>query len=137
MSDIASIASDAVSAYQRTLGTISNNIANAATPGYSRQEVTLAANPVSKVGSVYLGTGVSVEGIKRQYDAFVEANYRNSNSDLLSQEPMVNYTNRIVNVMGSDSMGLSSAMDQFFNTNLQFITILFSVNVFLIQTYHI
>ena len=116
MSDIASIASDAVSAYQRTLGTISNNIANAATPGYSRQEVTLAANPVSKVGSVYLGTGVSVEGIKRQYDSFVEANYRNSNSDLLSQEPMVTYTNRVVDVLGSDSMGLSSALDQFFNS---------------------
>lgn len=116
MSDIASIASDAVSAYQRTLGTISNNIANAATPGYSRQEVTLAANPVTKVGSVYLGTGVSVEGVKRQYDSFVEANYRNSNSDLLSQEPMVNYTNRIVDVLGSDGMGLSSALDQFFNS---------------------
>lgn len=115
MSEIASIASDAVSAYQRTLGTISNNIANAATPGYSRQEVTLAANPVSKVGNVYMGTGVSVEGVKRQYDSFVEANYRNSNSDLLSQEPMVNYTNRIVDVLGSDNMGLSSALDQFFN----------------------
>ena len=115
MSDIASIASDAVSAYQRTLGTISNNIANAATPGYSRQEVTLSANPVSKVGNVFLGTGVAVEGIKRQYDSFVEANYRNSNSDLLSQEPMVTYTNRIVDVLGSDGMGLSSALDQFFN----------------------
>ena len=63
MSDIASIASDAVSAYQRTLGTISNNIANASTPGYSRQEVTLSANPVSKAGNVFLGTGVAVEGI--------------------------------------------------------------------------
>ena len=116
MADIASIASDAVSAYQRTLGTISNNIANAATPGYSRQEVTLAANPVSKLGSVYLGTGVQVAGIKRQYDSFVEANYRNSNSDLLSQEPMVTYTNRVVDVLGSESMGLSSALDQFFNS---------------------
>ncbi len=116
MSDIASIASDAVSAYQRTLGTISNNIANAATPGYSRQEVSLSANPVSKVGNVYMGSGVSVAGIKRQYDSFVEANYRNSNSDLLSQEPMVNYTNRIVDVLGSEGMGLSSALDQFFNS---------------------
>lgn len=116
MADIASIASDAVSAYQRTLGTISNNIANAATPGYSRQEVTLSANPVSKVGNVFLGTGVAVEGIKRQYDSFVEANYRNSNSDLLSQEPMVTYTNRVVDVLGSENMGLSGALDQFFNS---------------------
>ena len=116
MSDIASIASGAVSVYQRALGTISNNIANAATPGYSRQEITLEANPLSRVGTTFLGTGVSAEAVKRQYDAFVEANYRNSNSDLLSQEPMVSYTNRVVDVLGSDSMGLSSALDQFFNS---------------------
>ena len=116
MSDIASIASGAVAAYQRALGTVSNNIANAATPGYARQVSTLEANPIAKMGNLFMGTGVNVTSISRAYDSFVEANYRNSNSDLLSQEPMVNYTNRIVDVMGSDSMGLSSAMDQFFNT---------------------
>ncbi len=116
MGDIASIASSAVSAYQRALGTVSNNIANASTTGYARQVSTLEANPVSKMGNIFMGTGVAATGISRAYDSFVEANYRNSNSDLLSQEPMVNYTNRIVDVMGSDSMGLSSALDQFFNT---------------------
>ena len=115
MSDIASVASGAVAAYQRALGTVSNNIANASTPGYARQVSTLEANPIAKMGNLFMGTGVNVTAISRAYDSFVEANYRNSNSDLLSQEPMVNYTNRIVDVMGSDSMGLSSAMDQFFN----------------------
>ena len=94
MSDFVSVASNAVSAYQRSLGTISNNIANVATDGYSRQEVVLVANPVAKVGNTYLGTGVMVDRIQRQYDTFVESNLRSSNSDLLSQEPMVNYANR-------------------------------------------
>jgi flagellar hook-associated protein FlgK len=116
MPDISSIASGAVVAYQRALGTVSNNIANAATEGYSRQVTTLEANPVSRVGQIYFGNGVAATGVTRAYDSFIEANYRNSNSDLLSQEPMVNYTNRIVDVMGSDSMGLSGALDQFFNT---------------------
>jgi len=116
MPDISSIASGAVVAYQRALGTVSNNIANAATEGYSRQVTTLEANPVSRVGQIYFGNGVAATGVSRAYDSFIEANYRNSNSDLLSQEPMVNYTNRIVDVMGSDSMGLSGALDQFFNT---------------------
>lgn len=116
MPDISSIASGAVVAYQRALGTVSNNIANASTVGYSRQVTTLEANPVSRVGQIYFGNGVAATGVSRAYDSFIEANYRNSNSDLLSQEPMVNYTNRIVDVMGSDSMGLSSALDQFFNT---------------------
>jgi len=115
MTDLVSVASNAVQSYQRALGTVSNNIANVSTDGYSRQEVILAANPVAKVGTVYLGTGVTVDGIKRQYDAFAEANMRNSNSDLASQEPMVNYANRVIDIMGSTSMGLSGALDQFFN----------------------
>ena len=116
MTDLVSVASNAVSSYQRALGTISNNIANVATDGYSRQEVVLQANPVAKVGNTYLGTGVTVDRIQRQYDTFVEANLRSSNSDLLSQEPMVNYANRVIDVMGGPSMGLSSALDQFFGS---------------------
>ena len=116
MTDLVGVASNAVSSYQRALGTISNNIANVATDGYSRQEVVLQANPVAKVGNTYLGTGVTVDRIQRQYDTFVEANLRNSNSDLLSQEPMVNYANRVIDVMGGPSMGLSSALDQFFGS---------------------
>jgi flagellar hook-associated protein FlgK len=115
MTDLVSVASNAVQSYQRALGTVSNNIANVSTEGYSRQDVTLAANPVAKVGTVFLGTGVTVDGIKRQYDSFVESNMRNSNSDLASQEPMVNFANRVIDIMGSTSMGLSSALDQFFS----------------------
>ena len=115
MTDLVSVASNAVQSYQRALGTVSNNIANVSTDGYSRQEVVLAANPVAKVGTVYLGTGVTVDTVKRQYDTFAEANLRNSNSELTSQEPMVNYANRVIDIMGSSSMGLSGALDQFFN----------------------
>ena len=82
MSDLVALAGNAVAAYQRALGTVSNNIANVATEGYSRQEIDLRANPVSKLGNIYLGTGVIVNGVKRQYDGFTEANLRTSNSDL-------------------------------------------------------
>ena len=117
MTDIVSIASNAVASYQRALATVSNNIANVSTEGYSRQEVVLQANPTAQVGNVYLGTGVMIDRVKRQYDTFAELNLRNSNSDLASQEPMVNYANRVIDIMGSDSMGLSSALDKFFNTS--------------------
>jgi flagellar hook-associated protein FlgK len=116
MTDLVSVASNAVASYQRALGTISNNIANVATDGYSRQEVVLQANPVAKVGNTYMGTGVTVDRLQRQYDTFVESNLRSSNSDLLSQEPMVTYANRVIDIMGGPSMGLSSALDQFFGS---------------------
>jgi hypothetical protein len=116
MSDIAGIAANAVSAYQNALSTVSNNIANVATDGYSRQDVALSALPVTKIGGLFLGSGVAIDNVKRQYDAFVESNLRKSTSDLASQEPMVNYANRVVDVMGGQTMGLNTALDQFFNS---------------------
>ena len=63
---------DAGMAYQRALGTVSNNIANVGTDGYVRQETTLAEAVPRKLASMYLGTGVFVDGIRRAYDEFLE-----------------------------------------------------------------
>ena len=65
MSDIAGIAGNAVMAYQNALATVSNNIANVATDGYSRQDATLTALPVTPAGNFFLGSGVIVGTVKR------------------------------------------------------------------------
>ena len=54
MSDINSIATGAVTNYQRALATVANNIANVDSEGYSRQEVTLAENTPTKFGKSFL-----------------------------------------------------------------------------------
>jgi flagellar hook-associated protein FlgK len=114
MSDMLSISSTAVMAYQRALGTVSNNIANVGTEGYSRQDITLSANTPSKQGTVYIGNGVVFDGVKRQVNDFAESNLRNSQSELAAQEPVLGYANRVVDIMGSESTGLTSAINQFF-----------------------
>ena len=114
MTDMAGIAGNAVSVYQQALSTVSNNIANVSTDGYSRQDVSLSALPVTKSGNVFLGSGVAMDRVKRQYDAFVESNLRNTTSDLKAQGPMVSYANRVVDVLGSSTMGLNTALDAFF-----------------------
>ena len=114
MTDMTGIAGNAVSVYQQALTTVSNNIANVSTEGYSRQDVSLSALPVTKYGAAFLGSGVGLDRIKRQYDAFVESNLRNTTSDLEAQGPMVSYANRVVDVMGSSTMGLNTAFDAFF-----------------------
>ena len=114
MSDIIGIASNAVASYQRALGTVSNNIANVNTEGYSRQDVVLKDTAPSKAANMFFGTGVALQAVKRQFDAFAESNLRNSTSDLSSQKPMVEYTKRVMDIMGDKSVGLSSALDDFF-----------------------
>ena len=116
MSDMLGISSSAVAAYQRALGTVSNNIANVSTEGYSRQTSTLTQSAPSKQANMYLGTGVLFTAVKRSFDTFAESNLRNSNTDLATQEPLVNYTQRVMDIMGDKSVGLSSALDAFFNS---------------------
>jgi flagellar hook-associated protein FlgK len=114
MSDMLGISSNALGAYQRALSTVSNNIANVNTEGYSRQDVVLKDTAPSKSANNFFGTGVALEAVKRQFDAFAESNLRNSTSDLSSQKPMVEYTKRVMDIMGDKSVGLSSALDDFF-----------------------
>jgi flagellar hook-associated protein FlgK len=119
MSDMLGIGSSAVAAYQRALGTVSNNIANIGTEGYVRQETSMAENMPRQQGKIYLGTGVSVAGVRRAYDQFLEQNLRNSTSEVNTQSPMVDYANRVVDIMGSDTVGLPPALDKFFGTARQ------------------
>lgn len=117
MSDLLSIGSSGVGAYQRALATVSNNIANVSTDGYTRQNVSLSSNQPRQLGNSYLGTGARFDAVQRQYDAFVESNLRNSNSDLESQKPLLSYVNRLIDVMGDESIGLTTAMNRFFESS--------------------
>ena len=49
-----------------------NNIANANTPGYIRQETVYTPAPVQRIGGLVLGLGVEVDGIVQKIDKFVQ-----------------------------------------------------------------
>ena len=71
------IGSSALFAYQASINTTANNIANVKTEGYSRQETELSAtNPLrvyAKYGST--GTGVEATAIKQQRDIYYDTKY--------------------------------------------------------------
>lgn len=68
------IGKTALSASQTALSVINNNIANVNTPGYARQDVILQiSSPIQGAGGQLIGTGVTVSGITRSYDRFIEA----------------------------------------------------------------
>ena len=114
MSDLLSIGSGGVQVYQRALATTSNNIANTATEGYSRQEATIVDNAPRQIGPHWLGTGSLVESIGRNYDAFIEQSLRTSISELETQTPLIDYIDRVVDILGSQTTGLTGALDNFF-----------------------
>ena len=52
-------------AAQIGLQTTGHNITNASTPGYHRQEIMQSANTAVNTGAGFIGTGVSVDAVKR------------------------------------------------------------------------
>lgn len=56
---------------QQGLATTSHNIANATTPGYSRQRVETAAGPPTFAAGSYFGSGARTIDVRRSYDQFL------------------------------------------------------------------
>ena len=114
MADILSIGAGATQLYRQALSTVGNNIANLNTEGYSRQVSETSENAPSQQGTVFVGSGARLDNIERAYDEFAEASLRDSGSKLATQQPLIDYANRVVDIMGSEASGLSSALDKFF-----------------------
>jgi flagellar hook-associated protein 1 len=75
-------------AAQAAIDTTGQNIANADTPGYTRQRVIQTTNPALTISSisgvtgtgVQVGTGADVTDITRMRDQFIDVQYRTQNS---------------------------------------------------------
>lgn len=76
------MASQALKAQQLAIQTTGHNLANAATPGYSRQRVNMVSDYPSFEGNVFIGQGVDIGGIQRIHDGFVEAELLSLNANV-------------------------------------------------------
>lgn len=116
MTDLISVGGAAIRNSQLALSVVSNNIANANTEGYVRQDLNVAENTPTKNGLFYLGSGALAEGVRRAYDGQVEASLRASSSDLSAQSPLIDHTERMINVLGNESASLTPALGSFFDS---------------------
>ena len=71
------IGASGLAAFQASINTTANNIANVNTAGYSRQETTLEATSPLRVYAKYgsTGTGVAVTEIKQKRDIYYDTKY--------------------------------------------------------------
>lgn len=122
MVDILAIGSGAVNAYRQALSTTSNNIANVNTPGYSRRALSIGESFPVQEGVFSFGTGAQTEAVTRAYDEFLERSLRDAKSDLAVNEPVIEYANRVIDIMATESASLANAMEDFFNAAEQLST---------------
>ncbi len=104
-------------AMQIGLQVVGNNIANAGTPGYVREEAIYVPAPVQRLGNLVLGTGVLVDSIVQKLDRFVLERLVGARGDRASAELQAQVYRDVEGILSAlaDDGDLSSAMSGFFN----------------------
>jgi flagellar hook-associated protein 1 FlgK len=104
-------------AMQIGLQVVGNNIANANTPGYVRQEAVYVPAPVQQHGNLILGTGVLVDSIVQKLDKFVQERLVGARGDRANaevQEQAYRDLEVLLNEL-SEEVDLSNDLTDFFN----------------------
>ncbi len=110
-----SIGARSLSAAQIAQATVGNNAANAATVGYTRRRVTLAEAPSVEVGSLRLGTGVTVDEVARLRNAFVDLQRRLDRQELNYSKAQADVLGRAEALFGAaDTSALGTGLDELF-----------------------
>lgn len=118
MPDIFSIGVSGLNAANVALATVSHNISNSSTPGYTRQTVAQSAMLPQNLGSSFIGLGVSVDTISRSYDKYLSDQVLSAQSDSSYYSAQLTQLNQVDNIMANTSAGLSTSMQNYF-TSLQ------------------
>ena len=104
-------------AYQSALTTVSENIANAATPGYAKRTADVRevapALGIHSGGGTQTGQGVTIAGVTRSADALRAADVRTSSADLARSETGIAWLDRIETALTGNQLG--DRLTGFFN----------------------
>lgn len=114
MGGLYSIGAGALNNAQIQVTTAGHNIANANTPGYSRQEANQTTNTPSYSGVGFIGQGASVTNITRVYDAFLGQQLRQANSQAAEASTYLDRMQHVDSMVGDPSAGLTPALMDFF-----------------------
>ncbi|MEI7367117.1 flagellar hook-associated protein FlgK [Pectobacterium sp. 1950-15] len=121
MSNLINTAMSGLKGAQAALSTVSNNISNQAVTGYSRQNTIIEQAISSSTSAGYMGNGVNVVSIDRQYNEFITNQLRSAQTTSSSVTAYYEQISKIDNLLASSTTSLSSTIQGFFS-NLQNLT---------------
>ncbi|ASQ45587.1 flagellar hook-associated protein FlgK [Legionella clemsonensis] len=119
MSGILNIAASSLSAFQRALEVVGNNIANVNTRGYSRQTTQFTPTPSHRYAGSFIGTGVTVSGIKRNNDQFATRQIRETLTTKTEYDTFYQQALQIDKLLSQEGTSISASLQQFFNALAQ------------------
>lgn len=115
MAGLLSLGARAMFANQAALQTVGQNIANANTPGYSRQSVVLTTSAGQYTGAGFFGKGVDVQTVVRAHNDFLTQEAATAKSTATADSTRADQLARMEKVFPPGNDGLGYAAGQFLN----------------------
>lgn len=103
-----------LNAAQGSLSVLSNNIANANTAGYSRQQTIQSANASNQYGGVFIGSGTTLADVRRVYNEYLDTAYQNSTSLNSDAKAYLDQVSAVDKTLSDKTTGMSSVLSSFF-----------------------
>ena len=116
MSSLINSAMSGLSAAQSALNTVSNNISSYNVAGYTRQTTILGASSSTLTGGGWVGNGVYVSGVQREYDAFITNQLRAAQNQSSGLTTRYQQMSKIDDVLSDTTNSLSANLQDFFKS---------------------
>lgn len=111
MAGLLGIGQSALMAAYAQLQTTGHNIANANTPGYSRQSAVFATAGALQTGGGFLGWGVDLVTVQRSYDRFLTSELGSSTAASSADGARAAHLERLQRVLADTDNGVGAALD--------------------------
>ena len=115
-SNILNIGQSALAAAQVGISTTGHNIANANTPGYSRQVVIQGAAMAQNFGYGYIGQGTQINTVTRVFNELLASQIASAQSSSSELTTYAAQMRQIDNMLSDSAAGLSPALQDFFKS---------------------
>ena len=106
----------ALQASQFAINNVSQNLANASTEGYHRQEVGLQTSQSQLIGGQIVGRGVEVSHVSRLRDQIVESALTNSIGDLEAVNQQLNIESTIESILAPGERSIQTVLTGLFDS---------------------
>lgn len=106
----------ALNAAQRGLLVTGHNVSNAATPGYTRQQIVQSTNPAQGTGTGFIGQGAKVDTVSRSYNQFLTQQVTQAKTESAQLDTYFAQMQQIDKLLAdpSGNLGLAPALQNFF-----------------------
>jgi flagellar hook-associated protein 1 FlgK len=110
-------AGESLGVYRAQVATVSHNIANANTPGYSRQDaVATETVPAEEIGvNGYIGRGVSLQGVVQNRDQFIESQINTAFANSSSTSAQTDALSTVTALDPQGQGGVTDAIGKFYS----------------------